>query len=556
MSTYIPLSNKAFRRAAHSLTHPLSIIAIVLLLLNDHWLRWTYPSWLTGKLGDFTWLIFAPFIAAIVFAWVIPRRLHNHEQIVGFVSFITIGLWFALAKTVPAIHLVTTMAWENIIGWQGSLRMDVSDLLTLPALLIGWHIWQSSKQHRTSLRAIGSVIFAFAVVATLASDGPVFSWSDSGIVSICQVGSSLLTATENMPTTIYKGAEAGQPYADPDDRNSYIVIRSTNVFTSEDGGLTWGHRVEEDFVLPESGCSDVGSKVVTDPDDNAIQYRWESGESIQQSTDAGVTWSLVYGLDELQQDVRRYYNHYSSTGYEYTRRFIPGPVSGLVDQITGNLVLAMSWDGVLVRTAADGEWHWIALGGKYGLADIQNFSQFSSILFFELWLAGAMGFLVVTTSTAYIRQKSIGRIRKGLLAIGWLSWVVLTVVLLPNSKGYAGSIFIPWFNLGLVSLPLLVFLALPLSVGAVWDIARNFRKLWKQIALVAVGAALLFLLPFIPWMLGTIPRYTTALAFAMILTFSGLVSGYRYLQPVLPVLEKPKKSDDEEVKRDNTTNSD
>src|SRR5690606_34422006 len=100
------------------------------------------------------------------------------------------------------------------------------------------------------------------------------------------------------------------------------------------------------------------------------------------------------------------------------RTFIPGPVSGLVDQTTGNLVLAMSWDGVLVRTAADGQWHWISLGGKYELADLQNFSRLTNILFFELWLTGAMGFLVVTTSTAYIRQKSIGRIRKGLLAIG------------------------------------------------------------------------------------------------------------------------------------------
>ena len=61
-----PTSNPAFWRALHSLAHPVSLAAVALLLFNDHWLRWHYPSWLTGKLGDFTWLVFAPFIAALL----------------------------------------------------------------------------------------------------------------------------------------------------------------------------------------------------------------------------------------------------------------------------------------------------------------------------------------------------------------------------------------------------------------------------------------------------------------------------------------------------------
>ena len=31
--------NRAFWRAFHSLTHPLSLLAIGVLLFNDHWLR-------------------------------------------------------------------------------------------------------------------------------------------------------------------------------------------------------------------------------------------------------------------------------------------------------------------------------------------------------------------------------------------------------------------------------------------------------------------------------------------------------------------------------------
>jgi len=78
--------NRAFQRAMHSLAHPISLGAIVLLLFNDHWLRWNHPSWLTGKLGDFAWLAFAPFIAALLLAWVIPARWKRQETYVGGLS--------------------------------------------------------------------------------------------------------------------------------------------------------------------------------------------------------------------------------------------------------------------------------------------------------------------------------------------------------------------------------------------------------------------------------------------------------------------------------------
>src|SRR5215207_4406796 len=96
--------NKAFFNALHRLTHPIIIGAVALLLLNDHVLRVESPSWLTGKLGDFAWLTFAPIICALVVAWLVPRRLPQQERMVGLISFGFIGGWFALAKTVPVAH--------------------------------------------------------------------------------------------------------------------------------------------------------------------------------------------------------------------------------------------------------------------------------------------------------------------------------------------------------------------------------------------------------------------------------------------------------------------
>ena len=58
--------NVAFRRTLISLSHPVSIGAIALLLFNDHVWRRVAPSWFTGNIGDFAWLIFTPFLLAVV----------------------------------------------------------------------------------------------------------------------------------------------------------------------------------------------------------------------------------------------------------------------------------------------------------------------------------------------------------------------------------------------------------------------------------------------------------------------------------------------------------
>ena len=48
------------------MSHPLTLLSILVLFINDHVLRIYWPSWVTGKIGDFAWLYFAPFTLAIV----------------------------------------------------------------------------------------------------------------------------------------------------------------------------------------------------------------------------------------------------------------------------------------------------------------------------------------------------------------------------------------------------------------------------------------------------------------------------------------------------------
>lgn len=267
--------------------------------------------------------------------------------------------------------------------------------------MIGWWVWRRSPNTPINLRPLAYVALGLGIVATLASDGPLYRYLDSGIMQICQLGTQLVTTTQTQP----KAELIGTPSSDPDNSNNWKITTRTNVFTSDDSGMTWHHTIEENYVESQGNCSQ--KDLAIDLDNSSIQYRWKSGGPIERSIDDGRTWKLDNELVEMQQDIRLYYNHYSDGGgglSEYQRSFTLGPVGGIVDQITGNLILAMSWDGVLVRTP-DGVWQWVNVGNDYKLAQVGGYVDFASVLFMELWLTAALSFLIVTTSTLYIRHK-------------------------------------------------------------------------------------------------------------------------------------------------------
>ncbi|HUN07759.1 MAG TPA: hypothetical protein PLQ56_14210 [Aggregatilineales bacterium] len=585
--------NRAFQRAMHSLAHPISLGAIVLLLFNDHWLRWNHPSWLTGKLGDFAWLAFAPFIAALLLAWVIPARWKRQETYVGGLSIALIGLWFGLAKTVPLVHEWTAVAWNNVIGWQGSLRLDATDLLTLPALFIsawvwwrvgtlpgglfgaarakrephpptpspsaplevgkGRHWWGSRRWRRGAGARNGSdvshirglqkkptferdgrewvwkplayVAFGLGIVATLASSEPIYYYPNSGVTVICQDGDKLVIPIDTWPQKVRDpNTDALNP--------TYLDIPQTFVFTSEDGGRGWSERLISDYQRPFR-CSDPASNHASDPNNPDVRYRWQAGGPIERSSDGGASWSVEKMIPEVWQDVRRHYNRPSENHSAHT--YIPGPVSGLVDPVTGNLVLAMSWDGVLVRTIS-GEWQWRKVSDEYYLAEITVSQRMGGILFYELWLAGALGFLIICSAATYLGTGWQPDVRLVWLLMGWMMWIVLTLFLLPSVKDFLNS-----DGLGIIFLSLgsLLFLALPQMLWAFFDFVVSFRRYILPVVGMGLLAAGLFLLPFILWARGTIPPYTTAWVFALMLAGCGVTAAYWQLKRVLPVAVSP-----------------
>ena len=56
-------------RSAAALTHPATLAAVGVLLVNDTVLKPMWPdAWVTGKLSDLAWLVFASPLLALVLA--------------------------------------------------------------------------------------------------------------------------------------------------------------------------------------------------------------------------------------------------------------------------------------------------------------------------------------------------------------------------------------------------------------------------------------------------------------------------------------------------------
>ena len=78
--------------------HPLSLLSIFLLLVNDHILKMLFPSWITGKLSDLMGLFFFPFIITGFLSVILPRLRHQ-PSVIGFLGFSSVIAWFILFKT-------------------------------------------------------------------------------------------------------------------------------------------------------------------------------------------------------------------------------------------------------------------------------------------------------------------------------------------------------------------------------------------------------------------------------------------------------------------------
>lgn len=143
------------------LRSPLFGASLLVLVLNDHWLKGAglLPGWLTGKLSDFAGLIVAPVLLATL--------ARARTRLSRLVCWALIAALFAAIKLSPAAargveHLTR---WAGF-GWQ--IWSDPTDLIALSVLPLGWALLHRSVEPARSTRSRVWLERTTAIVAGLA----------------------------------------------------------------------------------------------------------------------------------------------------------------------------------------------------------------------------------------------------------------------------------------------------------------------------------------------------------------------------------------------------
>jgi hypothetical protein len=257
-----------------ALAHPGSVLALVVLVLNDHLLKRAWPGWFTGKLSDVAGLVVAPLLLAAVLALVrAPRSLP--------VSLAATGAGFVFCKTSDIGAAVTSSVW-SLFGTPTMIRADVTDLLALPALYAAWWIHRTARDavgsgwRRTVTAAVGAALLPIGVLATAATscDG------DDGLWTIDAVQGR------------FTGTQSRQAFVVSDDASGYVRI---DPLSGRVDGLADRDVARLHDEHPIGSCDSTGVRC----------WRVEDFDKVQSSVDGGVTWrdDLVVGPEEQAESV-------------------------------------------------------------------------------------------------------------------------------------------------------------------------------------------------------------------------------------------------------------
>jgi hypothetical protein len=116
--------------ASRALVRPIPLLAIALLVANDHALKAAYPGLVTGKLSDFAGLVFFPLLLAAAAEQVGVRR--GVAAVVA--AAIATGLSFAAIKLSPAAAEIYRV---GLAGVQWPFRAAFAVLADDPVPAIG-----------------------------------------------------------------------------------------------------------------------------------------------------------------------------------------------------------------------------------------------------------------------------------------------------------------------------------------------------------------------------------------------------------------------------------
>ena len=511
----------SFKSALYSLTQPVSLAAVGLLLLNDTLFRHLWPGWWTGKLGDAAWLFFVPYLVAAGLCWLIPvpggprdaaRRAHRRRSFGG--AFLVTGLAFGLVKAAPGVNALAVRVFASLTGRTPALRLDPGDLLALAGLAASLLVWWREDRRRqwpeprpqpspepppagqASPRLTWRRLAALPLVLLILLGDAVPA--DRGITCFIQSGGQIV-------------AKAG-----------YQSYHST------DGGLTW--QANPPGETPDCGKPDLtvaGWSIVPGPQPTQA-YRYHEGQpEIQVSGDGGRTWQTAYRIPVASQAEQIYLarSHAGNPLYQ------SGPLDAVADPASGNMLFAMGLRGVLLRDA-QGQWQW-SLGDYQRPGSFPNLDAFGVLLGGVLVLAVGLA-LIIYAALALRWTRRWPRVL--VLALAALAWLGVDLLFSPATTiGYLLTVT----SVGLLVMGVLI---LALAIEQTVRLTRRAPRALPTLARIALAGGVLYFIPYLLWLYNLIPDFGMAnglaLAVAVLVLVVGVLAarGFPKVPPAPPAL--------------------
>ncbi|MCX5069259.1 hypothetical protein OOJ91_25775 [Micromonospora lupini] len=323
------------------LCHPATLLALVVLVANDHVLKAAFPGLVTGKLSDVAGLVLAPPLVAVLLTLLAPRLPARVAALAGLVA---VGAGFAVVKSSGYAAELASSAWTVLAG-PSLVRADWTDLLTLPALGLAWWSWTRARsrpvRHRTARLVRLLVVLPPAVLAVAATSAIRYPYA---------LGTTTLDGQPAI--SVGSGFEPNWP-AGPADGQWAV---------SDDGATTWRPATASESSRLDD--QDSPRRQACAPDEPRRCYRVVPRHlRVEQSDDAGATWQVAWEVSDGRREelARRYPSPGDIPRHFSSRELVVYPHAG-----GGHEVLVANGRDGFVRRLSDGGWRRDGFLGEQG----------------------------------------------------------------------------------------------------------------------------------------------------------------------------------------------
>ncbi|WBB72813.1 hypothetical protein O7602_24420 [Micromonospora sp. WMMD1128] len=503
-----PAASDGARIALAWLGQPVTVLALVVLVLNDHVLKAARPGPVTGKLSDVAGLVLAPPLVAALVTLVVPRL---RVGVAAAVALGSVGVGFALVKTSGYAATTASQLWTAVSG-PSLVRADRTDLLALPALAVAAWAWRRARRDPVGRRATRLVrLLVLLPAATLAVAATSAVWYPDAIDATVVDGRLAAGIGESLGS-------------DPSGR-------LPNWRMSDDAGVTWRDPTAAEKALLPSRPEDLAQPArqacsVAAP---RLCYRLVPGRiRVETSDDAGRTWRLSWQVTEEQRELLK--ARYAEPGPRGER--IAGQDLAVLDADGGGhvVLVANGRDGFAVR-GTDGKWRRIGFTDDRWGRSPPSLDAISPSERHDDPLRAVM-----LTFTLAVLVLVVSGMRAGHAAgFGWS----LPIALLSLLFLVAMTMIPIWLSDDLVvpvaALTCAVLLVGGTSLALAPNWARGAPGRWiVEVLLAAVLTLVLAGLPLTGWLYGRPVYAWTAVALAGLAVVPGLLLGWRAARLVEP----------------------